>query len=138
MSLVPTQAKAKVSISVDSRDLGSFMTKEGGATTAESLKTRPGGGEDQVAYGSPSSHETITVAKLYDSAMKANSVWLKSVAVGNKRGVITDQPLDADNNPFGAPDTYTGVLIRFTPPSRDANANDFATCELEFDIDGVG
>lgn len=136
MTLVPTQAFARVTVSVAGVPLGSFITKEGGETDSEELKIRQGGGEEETSFGSMPTHGAVTVAKLYDSEMKARAQFLRA-SIG-KPMVVSDQPLDADKNPYGPADTYTGTLKRFSPPDRDANATgEFALCELEMTTDGV-
>lgn len=135
--LVPTQAKSKVTVSVDGVFLGAFITKEGGGKDSEDLRIRPGGGEDEVSLGTSSTFSNITVTKLYDGFMKSKRLWLFDRA-GSGRMDVVDQPLDEDDNAFGPPDTYTGGFKRFTPPPRDANGNEAAMCELEMTTDGAG
>lgn len=130
MPAVATQNKAKVTVAVDGVDLGSFMTKSGGQSSGESLKIRPAGGEQEIALSSTKSYDNVTVAKLYTDDIRSKRLWLDS-KVNKAVMVVSEQPLDADDNPFGTPDVYRGLLIRFTPPDRDANANSEATCELE-------
>lgn len=135
MALVPTQNKARVTVSVAGQDLGSFRTQEGGQSAGEALKTRPGGGDQEIVLASTKSYDNVTVAKLYDGLMKAKRLWLDS-QVNKGEMVVAVQPLDADDNPSGdSPDVYRGLLIRFTPPGRDSNANEEALCELEMSVE---
>lgn len=135
MALVPTQNKARVSVAVGNVDLGSFRTQEGGQVAGESLKTRPGGGEEEIVLSSTRSYDNVTVTKLYDGTMKAKRLWLAG-KVNKADMVVSVQPLDADDNPSGdPPDVYRGKLIRFTTPQRDSNANEEALCELEMAVE---
>lgn len=135
MALVPTQNKARVSVSVAGVDLGSFRTQAGGQSAGEALKTRPGGGEEEIVLASTKSYDNVTVSKLYDGLIKSKRLWLDS-KVNKGQMVVSVQPLDEDNNPSGdPPDVYRGLLIRFTPPGRDSNANDEALCELEMSVE---
>ena len=133
----PTQNKRRITITVAGRSLGTFMTKEGGETDSEDLKIRPGAGEAEISLGSLPSHGNVTATALETDALFAARSFLRA-HVGSGRAEIVEQPLDADNNPFGGRETYVGSLKRYAPPNSDANANEAATCELEFTIDGVG
>lgn len=134
MASVASQNKARVTVAVDGIDIGVVMTKSGGQVSGETLKIRPGGGEPEVALSSIKSYDNVTVTMLYTDDIRAKRLWLDS-RLNKAPMVISEQPLDADDNPFGTPDVYRGLFARFTPPDRDANANTEATCELEMNTE---
>lgn len=134
MASVASQNKARVTVAVDGIDLGAFMTKSGGQVSGESLKIRPAGGDAEQVLSSTKSYDSVVVAKLYSDEIRAKRLWLDS-RVNKGKMVVSEQPLDADDNPFGRPDVYRGLLVRFTPPDRDANANTEANCELECNVE---
>lgn len=130
MALVPRTDKSVITVTVDDRDLGSFMQRSGGAADSEETLIRPGGAEEQVSLGGPKTQENVIVRKLYDQPMRDNREWLESRR-GSGKMKVTDQPLDGDDNPYGAADHYRGTFKKFTPPDRDVNGNEAAVCELE-------
>lgn len=136
MPSVPTQNKVKWTAAVDGVDLGSFMTKSGGATAGESLKIRPAGGEQELALSSLKSYEDIDIAKLCDDFMWSKYAWLDS-RVNKGAMVVSGQPLDADDNPFGSPHGARGLLIGLTPPDSDANASTEAPITLKMSVESV-
>lgn len=137
MPSVPAQSMVKVTASVAGIDLGSFITHSGGQVSGESLKIRPGAGEREVVYGGTKTYDPITLSKLYDDALRSKRLWLAK-QVNRAPMIVSMQPLDADENPFGKADSAVGILIRFTPPDSDANATgdgSASTAELEMSVE---
>lgn len=137
MPSVPAQNKVRVTVSVAGVDLGSFITHEGGGVAGESVKIRPGGGEKELILTSVKTYDPITVAKLYTDDIRSRRLWLDS-QVNKGEMFVSMQPLDGDDNPFGAPDGARGQLIRFTPPNSDANATgdgSASIAELEMSVE---
>jgi hypothetical protein len=120
---------ALVTVVVDGESLGTFITKSGGAVTADGKKIRLGGMSDEVALGGPASVDDLTVTRLNDTFMQARSKRLKS-RVGLASMSVTYTPLGNDKQPSGPSETYTGILNGHTTPEADDNSSDPAMVEL--------
>lgn len=123
------QRNALVTVVVDGESLGTFITKSGGATTADGQKTRLGGMSDEVALGGPASTDDVTVTRVNDTFMQARNKRLKS-RVGLASMSVTFTPLGNDKQPSGPSETYTGLLAGHATPDADDNSSDVAMVEL--------
>lgn len=103
----------------------------GGDTNSDETKYRPGGMGAEVSLGGSISVANITVGRNF--ALGRDDVLLPQLraAAGRKRASVTLVPLDADNNAFGAGETFVGVLQRVQGPQHDSNSTDAATLEME-------
>lgn len=128
-------SNTSVTVTVDGRKLGIFAFKSGGQTEADDTKFRPGSMQPEISLGGPVSVENVTVRKLWDAELRGLTNWLRT-RVGKGGMTVIVQPLDQDGVPQGPSETYTGVLIRCTPPEADANVNDAAQLELEMSSNG--
>lgn len=133
MASVPTQNKARVTFALDGVDIGAAMTKSGGQVSGELLKIRPAGGDAEIPLSSIKSYDDVVVSILYTDEIRAKRLWIDS-RVNKAEMVVSEQPLDADDNAYGTPDVYRGLLTRFTPPDRDANANTEAPAEFAMSV----
>jgi hypothetical protein len=127
---------ASVTYRGETRDLGVFNSFDGGEATSDDTKVRRGGTRNQRALGGPKSIGNVTLARDYDLARDHNNIhWLYN-AVGAAR--VTAQHFFTDDNdqPYGRPLIYTGVLIRSTKPGHDIDSADVANLELEVSCDG--
>lgn len=132
------QAYVVVSVTYrgETRDLGAFNTWDGGEATADDTKVRRGGTRTQKALGGPRSIGNVTVGRDYDLARDHNNIhWLYG-AVGAARVTAQKWFTDDNDNPYGRPMIYTGVLIGSTPPGHDIDSADVAVLELEVSCDG--
>lgn len=124
-----------ITATYDGKPLGKFDKKTGGAPAAQDTKYRPGGMVPEVSLGGPVSIDNITLSRLYDSSQKALLKTLFGL-VGRARIVVTQQDLDQFGAPTGAPFTWTGTLIKSTPPDADSMSNAANMVELEISTDG--
>jgi hypothetical protein len=132
------QAYVVVSVTYrgETRDLGVFNGLDGGEATAEDTKVRRGGTRIQRALGGPRSVGNITLTRDYDLARDHNNIhWLYN-ATGAARVTAQHFFTDDNDNPYGRPMIYTGVLIRSTKPPHNIDSADVANLELEVSCDG--
>jgi hypothetical protein len=128
-------SNTRVTAVVGGINLGVCAFKSGGGAKAEETKYRPGSMLPETSLGGPSSVDNVTIRKMFDPALRALFHTLASM-VGKASCTVTSQPLDADGNPEGDAQVYTGVLLEVNPPDSDANAN--AAAELELVISTHG
>lgn len=125
----------RVTARVDDLDLGVFQTFSGGGTAADDTKNRPGGMGPEESLGGPVSRDAFTIGRLY-KLERDHALYKKLDALtGSARVVAVRQKLNRDRTPFGDPITYTGTLIKVTPPDHDSNASDRAEFTLEVSAD---
>lgn len=128
-------SNTRVTAQVGGISLGVCAFKGGGQIEAEETKYRPGSMLPQASLGGPIAVENVTIRRLFDPEMRGLFHQLASMC-GKASMSITSQPLDADGNPEGRPQTYTGILTRVTPPESNSNASDAAELELEMSAHG--
>jgi hypothetical protein len=125
----------RVTVRVNDLDLGVFQTFSGGGTAADDTKNRPGGMGPEESLGGPVSRDAFTVGRLY-KLERDHALYKKlDTLTGSARVVAVRQKLNRDRSPFGDPITYTGTLIKVTPPDHDSNASDRAEFTLEVSAD---
>lgn len=126
----------RVTVRVDDIDCGVFQTFSGGGIAADDTKNRPGGMGPEESLGGPASRDAFTIGRLYklerDHALFKR---LDQKARDGARVVAVRQKLNKNRSPFGDPITYTGTLIKVTPPDHDSNASDRAELTLEVSAD---
>jgi hypothetical protein len=125
----------RVTVRVDDLDLGVFQTFSGGGTSADDTKNRPGGMGPEESLGGPVSRDAFTVGRLYKLERDHGLFKVLDAKTGAGRVVAVRQKLNKDRTPFGDPITYTGTLIKVTPPDHDSNASDRAEFTLEVSAD---
>src|SRR6059036_351117 len=113
-----------------------FDTCSGGAVTAADTKHRPGGALNEVSFGGPRTVENVTVSRCRGPGRDNDLSKRLMGVVGWAKAQVSKQPLDAQMVPSGAPTTWTGTLIRVTPPAHDANSASTAMLELEVSTAG--
>lgn len=125
----------RVTVRVDDLDLGVFQTFNGGGSAADDTKNRPGGMGPEESLGGPVSRDAFTVSRLYKLERDHPIYKALDSKTGAARVVAVRQKLNRDRTPFGDPITYTGTLIKVTPPDHDSNASDRAEFTLEVSAD---
>lgn len=125
-----------ITATYDGKPMGKWDKKDGGAVTAQDTKYRPGGMSPEVSLGGPVSVENVTLTRMYDPV--ADKALVKTLAglVGRARVAVTQTDLDQYGAPLGNPYTYSGTLIRITPPAADSMSNAAAMLEAEISTDG--
>lgn len=128
-----------VTITIDGEPLGIFDKFDGGETSAEETKYKPGGMQPQKSLGGSSTTDNITVSRLVDNVDREDSALVKRLRprVGKAECVASQQPLDIDGNPFGKPDVFTGKLQRVAGPGHDSEGSGPSLFELEISTEGT-
>lgn len=129
------QDQERVEVRVDDIDCGVFQTFSGGGTAADDTKNRPGGMGPEESLGGPISRDAFTVGRLYKLERDHALYKTLDAKTGFGRVVVKRMKLQRDRTPFGDPITYTGTLIKVTPPDHDSNASDRAEFTLEVSAD---
>ena len=125
-----------ITATYDGKPLGVWDKKAGGAPTAQDTKYRPGGMAPEVSLGGPVSVDNVTLTRMYDPV--AQKALLKTLMglVGRARIAVTQTDLDQFGAPLGSPFTYSGTLIKVTPPDADSMSNSASLIEIEISTDG--
>jgi hypothetical protein len=132
---VSLQSNGLAHLHVNSVDFGIWDVSEGGETTAEVVKHRPGGSTTEKIYKAPRTHGPVTLRRVYENGRdQAIRAQLRPL-VGNGDSVVGLQDLDANMNPFGTVATGTGVLSSLKPPERDSASNEKAMIEVIVEIE---
>jgi hypothetical protein len=102
----------------------------------EVSKIKPGHMQPGVAIPNPPEVENVVVSANYDLDKWHGIVpQLRAAVTQGSRVSVTRLFLDARQQVFGRGDTFSGVLIRVTPPEYDTDSNDSADIELEIGVD---
>jgi hypothetical protein len=121
----------KVGGVLQTKDLGTFDTFDGGEIDSEETKFHPGGLGQPVSLGGRRTVNNVTVGRLYDlSRDHPNAGWLAG-GVGKADVVVVKTSIDVDGNAFGRALVYRGKLKQLTLPSHDSESSDAAIYELE-------
>lgn len=116
--------------SIDGVQLGTFDKVTGGDLDSEESKYTAAGGEEEPLGGRKTT-DNVVVARNFKVGRDDLLIQQFAHRRGQATMVVTDQPTDADYNPFGRPLTYTGVLKRISKPDTDSESNDAAMLEVE-------
>jgi hypothetical protein len=128
---VSSQSQSLIIVVVDGKPLGVWDTLSGAATTASPAKRRPGGSQQEDVARTRSTNDDITVSR--ENKLERDIAPLRVLRanrVGRATVVVTEQPLDDDDIPFGPPTVYTGILNRVFTGDVDSNSDDFRMAEL--------
>jgi hypothetical protein len=133
-----TAGHFRVTATVDGINLGVFDTFTGGNVSAEVSKRRAGGAKSRRAtLGGPRDVDDVTIAREFvhqrDHALAAQL----EQRTGSAEAVVTRQPLDANQAPYGRPKTYAGILQNVAYPDADSDSADTAMLELTFVVEDV-
>ena len=115
----------------------SWDKKTGGASGAQETKYRPGGSPTQVSLGGPVNVDNVTLERLFVRERDLPLLAFLTPLVGRATVTVTQQTLDQDYLPFGAPITYTGRLGKVTPPDQDANSQAASMLSIEVSTQGT-
>jgi hypothetical protein len=125
----------RVTVRVDDIDCGVFQTFSGGGSAADDTKNRPGGMGPEESLGGPVSRDAFTVGRLYRLDRDHPLFKRLDLLTGSGRVVAVRTKLNKDRSAVSGPITYTGTLIKVTPPDHDSNAADRAELTLEVSAD---
>lgn len=117
---------------------GTFATKTGGETSADTSDVYDGGKKHPEKLASPATTDNVTVSRPFRPARDGALAKRLRPLVGSYRSTVTVQPTDADLIPVGAPTVYANaLLVRLADPEHDAASGDSSTIELEFAVETV-
>lgn len=127
----------RITATLDGSDIGLFATCDGGETDSSDTKYPPGGGEPEESLGGRQTYTNLVLGRNYKR--ERDHVASKRIRprVGKGVMVVTKQPLDDDNNPWGEATTYTGKLKRYGEPPAKSDSEDAAILELEMSVTDV-
>jgi hypothetical protein len=131
---------AKITVSVDSQQVGPDMwaTFSGGGLDTDDQKTRPGGMQNQVAIGGPTSRDDITVTTQFTDLVASVA---KALELRTGRGSLTVAVTykDPDGNNVSAHGfTRTGIVKSVQIPNVDVNTGDVAFLTVVGSMNEVG
>lgn len=132
-----SQSNSQVSVTIDGAPFGIWDSLSGGATTASLTKRRPGGTRREKASRGRATTDDLTVGKEYELDSDVDRLRGLRPRVGRAAVVVTDQPLDDDDVPFGQPTTYTGILSSLSTGDVDSDSDDFRMCEIGVTVEAV-
>jgi len=125
-----------ITASVAGVPLGIYDKHKGGDTDSPEKKYRGGGMGPQVSLGGQPEVSNVTITRLYDRDRDVDLVrWLRT-QIGQPMSV-SRQPLDANKNPKGRPDVFTGKLKKVSPTDVDSEGNAPDTYDLELSTEGT-
>lgn len=114
---------------------------EGGDVTAEVRKYRAGGHGKERARGGQKTTEDVTIRVGFDPLVQiplpggAVSLLGARRRVGRGQLEISLRMLDANSNPTGEIDTYTGVLAGVVRPTHESTTDETAMVEWTMSAD---
>lgn len=89
----------------------------------------------EESLGGPVSRDAFTVGRLYKLERDHPLFKPLDAKCGSGKVVAVRQKLAKDRSAVGDPITYTGTLIKVSPPDHDSNASDRAEFTLEVSAD---
>lgn len=118
---------------------GTFSSKSGGETSADTNRYYDGGSKTPEVMASPAQSGNVTVGRAFRAVRDRAIINRLRSQVGIGRFDLSVQDLDANLVAIpGGLTTYTNaLLVRCSDPDHDANSGDPATFELEFAIESV-
>jgi hypothetical protein len=137
MANSPTrQDTFRVTLTVDSRDLGVWDKKTGGDVDSNELKYRPGAMGPLQSLGGTTVPSNVTLQRNYDKVRDHDNINFLLSRVGGVRATVHQQPLDLDGNPYGSKAVHWhGTLKRVLVPDVDSEGNAAAMLEVEVSVD---
>jgi hypothetical protein len=135
MPLGSRQNQARVTVVVDGISLGLFEDRTGGDADSADTQYPLGGMGPRISLGGRQEVANVVVKCLYDTERQSRIKWLVGRA-GKGQMVVTEQPLDNEEQAFGEPLVWSGTLKRVQPPERQADSDAAAQLELEMSVSG--
>lgn len=126
-----------VTVIIDGQTIGVFDTFNGGDAIATSTKHRPGGMGEEKDYASLPSYSDITVSRVYERERDHELLRSLTRKAGRVPWSITEQPLDASGNAWGAPTVYSGRFLGVKRGDVDSTSGEPRMCELDGSVTSV-
>jgi hypothetical protein len=130
--------QSAITVTIDGLDTGGVWEKKtGGAIDSDDTKIYPGARQAPQSLGGKQLPENITLVRTFDLDRDLPKIkgWMNRA--GKASVVVKDQPLDADDNAFGAPLVQSGKLKMVSGIDRDSEDSGAAQVSLEVSIDGT-
>lgn len=124
-------------VTVGALSLGAFDSFTGGNVTAEPTKRRSGGSRLLKQYGVLPDYEDVTVVRVRERERDHEVSRQLAGLCGFTLGTVVDQPLDANQVPWGKPITYAGMLMTVNFGESDVTNKDTRMLTLVFQISAV-
>ncbi len=113
-----------------------WASKSGGETSGETTMVWDGGKKRPIILSAPASTGNIVVGRPYYPHRDGVIVRELRKLTMRRRFTLSVQDTDADLVPIGRPLVHSdALLVRVSPPDRDAASSDGATYELEFAVE---
>ncbi|XBB66865.1 hypothetical protein ABFU82_22575 [Nocardioides sp. WV_118_6] len=123
-----TQDQYRVTVTVDGRPLGVFDSRSGGESDTDITKKKTG--EGPKVYSSKPDTGDVTVGRGYERERDHELArWLRT-RCGKGKMVISEQPLDDEDQAWGVPTTWTGILKTVNTGDTDTDSSDPRELEL--------
>jgi hypothetical protein len=130
-----TEQSVLVTVEVDGQSLGVWDTATGGDSLASSAQYRAGGQKNMTSYRTLPKFSELTVSRVCDLSVDWELIRKIKTLAGGVPGSVTEQPLDADQNPYGNSQTAVGMFLGVTQPKADSNSEALQMYELHFSVD---
>jgi hypothetical protein len=129
--------QSAITVSIDGIDTGIWEMKSGGEVDSDDTQIYPGARQAPVSLGGKQIPGPITLTRTFDLTRDLGQIkgWMNKA--GKARVTVKDQPLDADDNPFGTAIVQTGKLKTVTPPDRDSTDSGAAQVVIVVSVDGT-
>jgi hypothetical protein len=130
-----TKQDTLVTVSVNGQTLGVFDTYSGGDVMAPSTKYRQGGQKNEQSFATQAKYSDMKVGRV----LKLNVDWETVRGLKQQAGRVTCQatvqPLDADRNAYGSPQTATGLFLGVAGIDGDSNSEAIQDWTLSLSVD---
>lgn len=117
-----TQADALITVTVDGKPLGTFDKRSGGDVDSDISKRDTADGPQ--VYHAKKTVNDLTVTRGYDRERDHELLRGLEQRAGRASMSVSEQPLDADGNPWGKPKTWDGMLKSVNSGEVDVTTSD--------------
>jgi hypothetical protein len=132
-----TEQNYLITVVVNGQSLGVFDSYSGGDATAGTVQHRPGGMGPQQSYASLAKYSGLTISRVLEPSRDWELVRSLTQIAGTCDASMTEQPLDADGNPWGNPKVFTGAFRSVKPGKVDSTSDSIRMFEIDMDVDVI-
>lgn len=137
LEIAATEQNYLLTLVVNGKSLGTFDSFSGGDASAKSVKHRPGGMGPEKSYASLPSYTDLTISRVLEPSRDWELVRQLTQIAGRVDASMTEQPLDADGNPWGSPKVYTGQFLGVKPGKVDSTSDALRMFEVDMSVDVI-
>jgi hypothetical protein len=130
-----TEQSVLVTVEVNGQSLGVWDTLAGGDALAPSAQRRSGGQKNFQSYRTLAKYAELTVSRVCNLAVDWELIRTLDSLAGGVVASVTEQPLDSDQNAYGASRTAVGMFLGVTNPRVDSNSETIQMYELHISVD---